>query len=467
MRAYLRLFAAVDGSPISVNPVAVNLTSTSPNPRQVAVVACATGESIVAWTSEGTGGSLRAQRLTASGSIRWNSGGIAVCAHPSQVPGGLFAISDGSDGIYCVYSRVGSSSSYWFAMRVEADGDLAMLSGSLISATDIPVDEGGALALTCRAPSVDAGENLPEVTGYNVWRLTGGASANESLRSAPVSNEDALAALERSLRSTTRLTAAQAQRLRFPPGSWESLGFHAAVLDSQYRFIVATRNDSGPLIPNADETFVVTAHTSSPSNFGISNAIPGHSRDNLAPAAPQQLTGALAAGSLRLDWAANGEADLSGYRIYRGTTAGFIPSPANLRGSASLPSHDDGAFVSGSWYQVSAIDRHGNESAVATLSPSAVTDAGSPPAHVDFLRMPSANPVRGELAVEFGLRSAGDARVTLLDAQGRVVALLADGAFEAGPHRLSLAGRSTHAGLYFVRIEANGFVAARKVVLAD
>ena len=66
-----------------------------------------------------------------------------------------------------------------------------------------------------------------------------------------------------------------------------------------------------------------------------------------------------------------------------------------------------------------------------------------------------------------GLRAAGNARVIVLDAQGRLAQVLTDGAHEAGSHRLARSRRGAHAGLHFVRIESAGFVAARKVVLAD
>jgi hypothetical protein len=218
---------------------------------------------------------------------------------------------------------------------------------------------------------------------------------------------------------------------------------------------------------------VVTAHTTSPSLFGISNALAGHSRDNLAPAAPQQLVGAVAAGAMHLGWAANGESDLGGYRVYRGASAGFVPSPASLLAGVGTPAFVDPAYTSGRWYKVTALDWNGNESAVATLAAGAVTDAGpAGAAHVNFLRLAGANPAAGAIAVEFGLASDAAARITVIDAQGRVAGVVASGSFAAGAHRVTwdrrgADGRALNPGLFFVRIETPGFHAVRKLVLQD
>ena len=51
----------------------------------------------------------------------------------------------------------------------------------------------------------------------------------------------------------------------------------------------------------------------------------GYSVDNLAPAAPAPFTGTYSGGASVLHWNPNAEADLAGYRLYRGTSASFSP----------------------------------------------------------------------------------------------------------------------------------------------
>jgi hypothetical protein len=468
-----RRYASADGAPAFAPATTLSMPGFTSAPQTPCVVACANGETTVLWSHQGAGGGVFAQRVGAAGAILWNLGGVPVATNTGGVPNVAYLSPDGSDGVYATFNRLGGSAPGLYAMRIDADGDLRMLSGTLTAAADIPADQGGALALGYRAPTADAGFVQPEITGYNVWRLSATLPAAQQAALAPASLEDATRALAAAVNGPARLTPAQALRLRFPPGTWESLGFNAAVLDTAYRFVVATVNDSGPAHPGADETYVVTAHTPSPSSFGISNALAGHSRDNLAPAAPQQLAGAVATGAMHLSWAANGESDLGGYHVYRGASAGFVPSPASLLASVGTPAFVDPAYASGSWYKVTALDWNGNESAVTTLAAGAVTDAGpAGGAHVNFLRLSGANPAAGEVAVEFGLAADGPARITVLDAQGRVAGVVASGSFAAGAHRLAwdrrgADGRALHPGLFFVRIETPGFEAVRKLVLQD
>ena len=64
------------------------------------------------------------------------------------------------------------------------------------------------------------------------------------------------------------------------------------------------------------------------------------------------------------------------YRIYRSTTSGFTPGPANLIGQASAPAFSDGALSAGTYYyQVIAFDGSGNPSAASNQA--TATIAGS------------------------------------------------------------------------------------------
>lgn len=82
-----------------------------------------------------------------------------------------------------------------------------------------------------------------------------------------------------------------------------------------------------------------------------------------------------------------------------------------------------------------------------------------------------ANPFRVGTAFTFSLPHAGEARVTVHDAAGRLVEVLADGFHEAGTHRAAWEGRSAGgtavaSGVYFVRLDAADGSLTRKVVTA-
>lgn len=80
--------------------------------------------------------------------------------------------------------------------------------------------------------------------------------------------------------------------------------------------------------------------------------------------------------------------------------------------------------------------------------------------------MLASNPVRGALAVTFVMPEDGDARLAVLDAQGRLVHELASGTFSAGRHSATLAGdaRSLPPGMYFVRFQAGAQTIVQRFV---
>jgi hypothetical protein len=88
-----------------------------------------------------------------------------------------------------------------------------------------------------------------------------------------------------------------------------------------------------------------------------------------------------------------------------------------------------------------------------------------------FITRSHPNPFTATTRVEFVLQSPGVARLGVYDVRGRLVATLADGERSAGAHVVSWDGTDTSgsalpSGMYFVRLNAAGASAVRKVVLA-
>lgn len=86
-------------------------------------------------------------------------------------------------------------------------------------------------------------------------------------------------------------------------------------------------------------------------------------RDATAPAVPTELVAFTGDGTIDLDWADGGEADLGGYRVYRATFAGGAYTALNV---TLLPasSYTDPGLQNGVtyYYVVTALDISGNES---------------------------------------------------------------------------------------------------------
>jgi hypothetical protein len=98
--------------------------------------------------------------------------------------------------------------------------------------------------------------------------------------------------------------------------------------------------------------------------------------DTTAPTAPATLTATARTDGADLSWAASSDdRAVSAYRVYRSTTSGFTPGPANR--IASVPSgttfSDNGLAAGTYYYRVKAVDKAGNLSTASPQASAAVT----------------------------------------------------------------------------------------------
>jgi len=104
-----------------------------------------------------------------------------------------------------------------------------------------------------------------------------------------------------------------------------------------------------------------------------------------------------------------------------------------------------------------------------TTAPDMPVGVGDPMTPGLGLARVTPNPAVGSFQVWFELPRPARARLTLLDIQGREVAVLAEADFPAGSHRLpwsaARAVGSTPSGVYFVRLQTLGRDWVRRVVL--
>ncbi len=87
--------------------------------------------------------------------------------------------------------------------------------------------------------------------------------------------------------------------------------------------------------------------------------------DSIPPSPPvfDELT-VLSTDSIYLSWIGGGEADITGYNLYRGSSSGFSLSPTRLLTSLTSTSYTDSGLETGTgyYYVISALDTAGNES---------------------------------------------------------------------------------------------------------
>ena len=81
------------------------------------------------------------------------------------------------------------------------------------------------------------------------------------------------------------------------------------------------------------------------------------------------------------------------------------------------------------------------------------------------------NPFNPVTRIGFGLPAAGHARITIFSIGGRLVRRLVDRDFDKGYHEVSWdglddAGGPASSGLYFYRLESDGAVESRRMILS-
>ncbi len=423
------------------------------------------GGAIVAWLDRrsGTEYDIYAQHVLTSGAVdpTWPANGRALST-AANVQSFAAVAPDGAGGTIVTWQDLRSASTTdIYAQRVARHGYLGTPEAEIVSVKDVPNDQGGRVKVSWNASYLDLAQD-------------GNLNAYDVLRSVPPN----VAARMRARGVPVRALEGDGFALR--PGDliadatsayyWEYLTSVTPLhYLSGYSLVAPTLGDS-VAGSNPKTAFMVVARNWSSSMYWLSRPDSGYSVDNLAPAMPAPFSGQYAGGSASLHWDANVESDLAGYRLYRGPTSGFVPGPGNLVAAIPGTSYTDtpGAL---NWYKLTAVDSHGNESAVATLLPSGTVGVEDGAQGLSFAA-PMPNPAGTRTTLRFSLPQACAVRVAVYDAAGRLVRELANGARDPGEHEAvwdlrDRSDRAVGAGLYFARFEALGNTRVRRIVVAQ
>jgi hypothetical protein len=259
-----------------------------------------------------------------------------------------------------------------------------------------------------------------------------------------------------------RTTVASAQTFY-----WEYLASQISHGFPGYSFVAATGTDS-VAGSNPSTVFMVEAEETSDGLYWSSAPDSGYSVDNLPPSTPAPFTGQFASGATSLHWGLSSALDFALFRLYRGSSAGFVPSDGNLVASQSDTGYVDHAG-SPYYYKLAAEDIHGNLSGFALLTPDGTLSVG-PGEDVAFALIgPRPNPADGVgWTVAFSLPSAEAASLELIDITGRRLASRSLRGLAPGRHEVSMdAGRRLPPGLYFVRLAQGTRTAVTRLAIVE
>jgi hypothetical protein len=411
---------------------------------------------IAAWSdTRNDVGDLYAQRLSASGYPMWTTNGALVASGPREQR--AYGIAPTSSGGTFLTSQDGATA--LSHLQVVDEWGFMGAEPSMAGVKDVPNDQGGRVRVSWNASPLDTDPLFRNISDYVVYRSI---PTHLAATLARVATHDAVTYGGKHYVRTH--TSAQDYY-------WEELAHVTPRHLSGYSFDATTTGDS-VAGSNPRTAFMVMALGNYGSSWWTSNPDSGYSVDNIAPAVPAPLTGQYGAGRVALHWDPNADADVAGYRVYRGTTPGFAIGAAAL-----ISAQPDTGLVDLSavpaYYKVTAIDTHGNESAPASLLPAGTLAVGDAPLRASF-SAPAPNPLRGGGAslLRFTLAKAGHTHLALYDAQGRLVRTLSDGALDAGAHAVRFdgrddSGRALAPGLYLARIAAPGLSSTQRLLVID
>jgi FlgD Ig-like domain len=417
------------------------------------------------WTTIFGTNTVHAQRVNALGQTCWPDGGIVVMATPGLGVGGLTVDEEG--GLVYVRSDARQSvSELWhdiYAQRIDPTGYHGRPRPTLNSVVDFPNDQGGTVVVNWGRVYMD---DWPwaAVESYSVWTREPEAALPRLM------NEEAATAL------ADRLHLSCEQVLELTRSGWTYVNDIPAAQEADYSCQAFTFGDSTAAgIPLAE--YRVLAHGNAPWLIWESEVVSGYSVDNIAPGAPIALLGEPDGdASVNLEWTASGDQDedLSVYTIYRGETAGFPVDEAHLLGTtADLTYSDPCGF--GTWfYRVTAVDVHGNEGTGSNevevmVTSSAVDNDGQLPGR-NFFYAATPNPVTRNTTLAFDLAQPAEVALSIWSVDGRLLATLASGVYNAGHHQVRWSGtneqgRDLSQGVYFARFRAGSHTSRQRLLL--
>ena len=448
-----------DGVPICV---------ASGDQRNPAIVSDGTGGAIVTWEDNRYSNfDIYAQRVNAAGAAQWATDGMAACS-ASNTQNGVRLVSDGSGGAIVAWVDGRSGASDVYAQRMEGRfGYWGRPEPILDVVKDNKNDQGGKVVLNWRPSGRDA-LNQQTIYSYSIWRALDVAPAQALLASGNASLIDTPSSKKASAKGHTLWIE------RSPATSyyWELVGSMTANYSDAYSYLAPTRQDSVAAAP-ATTYFRVVAESYSQFYNWPSNVLSGRSVDNLAPAAPLFLTAQRAGADVHLKWNRVRVPDLKNYSVYRKTSTGVTPIPANfLANNNDTVLVDASAPTSALYYIVTAYDVHANQSAPSNeASVGTSTHVGNlPPINQLTVLQNRPNPFAQETQLEVGLPSAGRITVDVYDVAGRRVRELATDGVK-GWQQIALTGVDGRgaplaSGVYFYKIHAVGETLTRKMLIA-
>ncbi len=169
--------------------------------------------------------------------------------------------------------------------------------------------------------------------------------------------------------------------------------------------------------------------------------------------------------SVTLNWVTASENGNDRFEIERdGELVQIVDSRGN-EGTGATYSWTDRNLTNGRSYAFSliAVDVNGQRVMLGTMEATPSVNAAVITEYALWQNYP--NPFNPETNIEFDMPEAGFVSLTVFNISGQKVATIANNTMDAGRHVVSFRGSELPSGLYFYRLQVNGFTAQQKMVL--
>ncbi|MBN2829547.1 MAG: chitobiase/beta-hexosaminidase C-terminal domain-containing protein [Candidatus Cloacimonetes bacterium] len=187
---------------------------------------------------------------------------------------------------------------------------------------------------------------------------------------------------------------------------------------------------------------------------------------------------------VRLEWTVESESNLAGYNVHRSSTEseadsylvnGGLITAENTSTAHSYRFDDAEIEVGGTfyyWLESVSLDGINNFYGPVSVLVEDEDEPGTPDiVKFNSLKSIYPNPFNPSTSITFSLKEDGQATVKVYNVKGEFITEVANGSYPSGVNHtvvwngLDHNGRSCGSGIYFFKMEANGFTATRKAVL--
>ncbi len=312
---------------------------------------------------------------------------------------------------------------------------------TIVKIKDVPNDQGGQVRIEWGAHCFDIPNSARPITQYSIWRKVDPKYFTKY--NEPTST---------------------------PTGNWEQVGLVNAVQDTMYFAVVPSLYDSSKANGTYYTTYFVRAHTADPLTHYETSPDSGYSVDNLAPAAPTNVTAAFKNNFVELDWKAATEPDFKFYTVYRSQVPNINIDAVSPYKYVSTNKFIDSSALGGNtyYYRLTANDFSGNRSKSSSEVSVTITDVLSNDSETPknfALEQSYPNPFNPSSIISYAVPKASYVTIEIFNALGEKVETLVSADKKAGIYQVQFNANNLPSGIYFYRMIAGNFIETKKMML--